>query len=430
MTTLTDLQNKINALYGYTPSQSYLLQNPHLVEISLYAIAANVSSLSAITTAYNSLMGPSFANSDLIAQPEKTVNGILAIASNTTSLSALATAYNTLMGTAFDSFTIKSRPDLIRLRLVAGWAGVTSLSAIISKINSLMGWSPTTAQLLADYGLMIFGINAIRANASNLSAIATAYNTLMGTAFDSSTIKERPDLLAFAVFSLDSVPIGMPTLLISAVQSVDVLEFVSFPFTPSPNSLLIAFLGLQASIENIEITALTATGGGLNWSEAAIGIAPSQNGSWAVMSGIFTAISPANPSLMQLTANAVGSASRANQISDYSIIVVEIPIGYAVSPIGVSNSFVSSNAEAGIISIPLPVTSQSTSLVFGYLNMEWASSPVTEGAGWIELSDSNSNNDGHHQLQYKGGALNSVDWVNCPISGSSGVVAIGLEIKG
>ena len=304
--TITDIQNKINALYGYTPSQGYLLQNPNLIEIALYAIAANVSSLNAIAIAYNTLMGTSFQNSDLIVQPEKAINGILAIASNTTSLSTLATAYNTLMGTAFDGSTIKSRPDLIRLGLLAERAGVTSLSAIISKINALMGWTPTTAQLLADVGLMVFGINAIRANASNLTAIATAYNALMGTAFDEQSVKSQPELLSLAVVApLSIAPISNPSILSSSLGSIYDLGFTSGVFTPAPNSLLIAFVGIQARIPNIGITSISATGGAMQWAQELIAIAPSsrQADIYTTASAIFKAISGPSPSPMQIEIN-------------------------------------------------------------------------------------------------------------------------------
>lgn len=74
--TFLDLQNKINALYGYTPSQSALLSDTQLLEIAIEAIGANVSSLSEIATAYNNLMGSNFSASELPSRPDILLRGI------------------------------------------------------------------------------------------------------------------------------------------------------------------------------------------------------------------------------------------------------------------------------------------------------------------------------------------------------------------
>lgn len=204
----SDLQDKINALYGYTPSQSNLLQNPELLDMAIMAIAANATDLSAIATAYNTLMGTSLTSGDLIAQPDKTKLGILAIASSTTSLSTLATSYNTLMGINFTASSILLRPDLVKVAMLATWAAVTDLATLTAKVNALMGWTPPNAQLLNNSQLLEIALAAVIGDVSDLSAIATEYNAVMGTSFSGSDLLASPEKIARgAFFLIDSAPV-------------------------------------------------------------------------------------------------------------------------------------------------------------------------------------------------------------------------------
>lgn len=82
MASLTDLQNKINALYGYTPTTQQLIQNPDLINIALDAIAGKVMDLPTIATALNTLLGTSYNGSDLLTRPDLLRLGLAAIISD------------------------------------------------------------------------------------------------------------------------------------------------------------------------------------------------------------------------------------------------------------------------------------------------------------------------------------------------------------
>lgn len=82
MASLTDLQNKINALYGYTPTTQQLIQNPDLINIALDAIAGKVMDLPTIATALNTLLGTSYNGSALLTRPDLLRLGLAAIISD------------------------------------------------------------------------------------------------------------------------------------------------------------------------------------------------------------------------------------------------------------------------------------------------------------------------------------------------------------
>lgn len=82
MASLTDLQNKINALYGYTPTTQQLIQNPDLINIALDAIAGKVMDLPTIATALNTLLGTSYDGSHLLIRPDLLRLGLAAIISD------------------------------------------------------------------------------------------------------------------------------------------------------------------------------------------------------------------------------------------------------------------------------------------------------------------------------------------------------------
>ena len=82
MASLTDLQNKINALYGYTPTTQQLIQNPDLINIALDAIAGKIMNLPTIATALNTLLGTSYDASNLLTRPDLLRLGLAAIISD------------------------------------------------------------------------------------------------------------------------------------------------------------------------------------------------------------------------------------------------------------------------------------------------------------------------------------------------------------
>jgi hypothetical protein len=100
---LADAQSRINALFGYEPSEAELLARPDLIDIAIEAVRASVFNVSQVVTALNTFFDAEYTADDLKQRVDLLKIGMAILAADNTGDGGGASKYKQTQYAQFDS---------------------------------------------------------------------------------------------------------------------------------------------------------------------------------------------------------------------------------------------------------------------------------------------------------------------------------------